>query len=210
MHGAEHGDIVQLYFIYVGVISLSCLASAVCSVSHNKSGTTTLLGTKIVLMLNYSSLGLTIQFMLPFLSDLLKLSPAYNTILTLGEHAVFSSCLMKWSVLHCQLSPKGISYIFLVYTSVAFNAVSASLFLCKTLSYSTLQIYLAQQHKVSLFFLNVALKRAQQSCSKTQEWFYLVDFWAASYILHADQLHAEKTNTSSIHIAHIWILSQWL
>jgi len=66
---------------------------------------------------------------------------------------------MTWSVLYCQLSPKGISDIPGV--SVAFNADSASclLSLCKTLAYSTVQIYHAQHRKVDLFFLNVALKR---------------------------------------------------
>lgn len=44
------------------------------SVSLNKSVTTTILGSKTVLMLNYCSLGLKLQFMLPFLSDLPNLS----------------------------------------------------------------------------------------------------------------------------------------
>ena len=53
---------------------LSCPASAVCLMSISKSGTTTILGCRIVLMLNYCSIGLKRQSILPFLSDLPKLS----------------------------------------------------------------------------------------------------------------------------------------
>lgn len=75
-------------------------------------------------------------------------------------------------------------------------------------SSSTDEFYLAQHPKVDQFCLNVAFKRLQQSCSETQEQFYLVDLGAASYLL--DQPHAETDDTSPTSVLHIWNLSEQL
>lgn len=63
MHGAEHGDVMQLHIIYMGVIKVSRVLPLSCVLSPSTSqALTSILGSKIVLILNYCSLGLKLQF----------------------------------------------------------------------------------------------------------------------------------------------------